>query len=74
MRHPGLCLASASLLVAAVACQTVDQPAEAPLSASLDGPGVPPDIEVAVFRQVDLDSGRDPALEKAMELLSKGAQ
>ena len=35
-----------------------------------DGPGIPPDIEVPVFRQPDLDDGRDPALEKAIELLS----
>ena len=31
-----------------------------------DGPGIPPDIEVPVFRDADLEAGRDPALERAM--------
>jgi hypothetical protein len=34
-----------------------------------DGPGIPPDLEVPVFRVADLEDGRDPALEKAIELL-----
>jgi hypothetical protein len=36
---------------------------------SFDGPGIPPDIEVPVFRGADLEAGQDPALEKAMEHL-----
>jgi C-terminal processing protease CtpA/Prc len=36
-----------------------------------DGPGIPPDIEVPVFRSVDLDAGSDPALERAMAFLSR---
>jgi hypothetical protein len=32
--------------------------------------GVPPDIRLAVFPKTDLESGRDTALEKAIELLS----
>jgi len=38
---------------------------------SFDGPGIPPDIEVPVFRGSDLDAGQDPALERAMALLSE---
>lgn len=34
-----------------------------------DGPGIPPDIEVPVFRVADLEAGRDPALEAALEHL-----
>jgi hypothetical protein len=37
---------------------------------SFDGPGIPPDVKVPVFRADDLDAGRDPALEKARELLA----
>jgi hypothetical protein len=36
---------------------------------SFDGPGIPPDIEVPVFRVADLEAGRDPALEAALEHL-----
>ena len=36
---------------------------------SFDGPGVPPDIETAVFTPADLESGVDSALETALELL-----
>jgi hypothetical protein len=36
---------------------------------SFDGPGIPPDEWVPVFRADDLDAGLDPALEKAIELL-----
>ena len=35
-----------------------------------DGPGIPPDVEVPVFRSVDLDAGLDPALERAVALLA----
>ena len=35
---------------------------------SFDGPGIPPDHEVQVFMQADLEEGRDPAMEKAIEL------
>ena len=34
-----------------------------------EGPGIPPDVAVPVFRSEDLEVGRDPALEKAIELL-----
>ena len=37
---------------------------------AFDGPGVPPDIEVPIFPDEDLASGRDTALNKALELLS----
>jgi C-terminal processing protease CtpA/Prc len=36
---------------------------------SFDGPGIPPDIEVPVFRDADLEAGHDPALERAMAYL-----
>ncbi|MDX1488852.1 MAG: S41 family peptidase, partial [Acidiferrobacterales bacterium] len=36
---------------------------------SFDGVGIPPDIAVPVFPRSDLESGRDGALEKALELL-----
>jgi len=36
---------------------------------SFDGLGIPPDIAVPVFPFSDLESGRDGALEKALELL-----
>ena len=36
---------------------------------SFDGPGIPPDVPVPVFRAADISAGRDPALEKALELL-----
>jgi hypothetical protein len=36
-----------------------------------DGPGIPPDIEIPVFRSVDLDAGLDPALERAIAFLSR---
>jgi hypothetical protein len=42
-----------------------------PQSSAFDGPGVPPDIQVPVFAPADLAAGRDPALAKALELLSK---
>jgi len=38
---------------------------------SYDGPGIPPDIEVAVFPKSDLEAGRDGALEKALQLLDQ---
>ena len=43
-----------------------------PDGTSFDGPGIPPDVRVPVFRAPDLTAGRDPALEKAMELLGEG--
>jgi hypothetical protein len=36
---------------------------------SYDGPGIPPTIEVPVFPPSDLDSGRDGAIERALEVL-----
>jgi C-terminal processing protease CtpA/Prc len=38
---------------------------------SFDGQGLPPDIRVPVYPKVDLESGRDGALEKALEVLGK---
>jgi peptidase S41-like protein len=37
---------------------------------SYDGPGIPPDVRVAVFPASDLESGKDGALERAIEILS----
>ena len=37
---------------------------------TFDGVGVPPDIAVPIFAAEDVSSGRDAALEKALELLS----
>jgi len=37
---------------------------------SFDGPGIPPDITIAVFPKSDLDAARDGALDKALELLA----
>ena len=37
---------------------------------SFDGPGIPPDEWVPVFRTDDLDGGNDPALERAIEILA----
>jgi hypothetical protein len=37
---------------------------------AFDGPGVPPDIAVPIFPSEDLASGRDSALNKALELLA----
>jgi len=37
-----------------------------------DGPGIPPDVTVPVFRADDIAAGRDPALERALELLDGG--
>jgi Peptidase family S41 len=36
---------------------------------SFDGPGVAPDMEVPVFRAVDVKASRDPAIERALERL-----
>jgi prepilin-type processing-associated H-X9-DG protein len=38
---------------------------------AFDGPGIPPDIRVPVFPREDLDRGRDGALEKALEVISR---
>jgi hypothetical protein len=37
-----------------------------------DGPGIPPDVGVPVFPKSDLETGRDGAIEKALELLGVG--
>ena len=37
---------------------------------AFDGSGVPPDLEVPIFLEEDLASGRDSALDKALELLA----
>jgi hypothetical protein len=36
---------------------------------AFDGPGVPPDVRVPFFSREELESGRDAALDKAMETL-----
>jgi len=36
---------------------------------SFDGPGIPPQVSVAVFPKEELDQGRDRALEKAKEMV-----
>jgi C-terminal processing protease CtpA/Prc len=38
---------------------------------SYDGPGIPPTIAVPVFSPADLESGRDSAIEKALEVLGE---
>ncbi len=38
---------------------------------TFDGPGIPPDVRVAVFPKEDLAKGRDGCLEKALEILGK---
>ena len=35
---------------------------------AFDGPGIPPHIRVPVFPRSDLDSGRDGALERTLEI------
>jgi C-terminal processing protease CtpA/Prc len=35
-----------------------------------EGPGIPPHVHVPVFSTEDLKNGRDPALEKAIEILT----
>ena len=41
---------------------------------AFDGSGVPPDIDVPIFTTEDLASGRDSALDKALELLARKAK
>jgi hypothetical protein len=36
---------------------------------AFDGPGIPPEISVPVFADADIAAGRDPGLEKALEIL-----
>lgn len=43
----------------------------APDGKTFDGPGIPPDTEVAVFTDSDMAAGRDPGLEKALAILTK---
>jgi C-terminal processing protease CtpA/Prc len=38
---------------------------------SYDGTGIPPTIRVPVFPPADLASGRDSAIEKALEVLGE---
>ena len=38
---------------------------------AFDAVGVPPDVRVPFFDQEDLQSGRDPPLEKAIDWLTK---
>jgi hypothetical protein len=42
-----------------------------PQSSTFDGPGIPPDITVAVFADADVAAKRDPAMMKALEILQK---
>jgi len=39
--------------------------------ATFDGPGIPPDVNVPVFADGDVEAGRDPAMAKALELLQQ---
>jgi C-terminal processing protease CtpA/Prc len=41
---------------------------------AFDGPGVPPDVRVPFFSREELESGRDAALDKAMEILGGGGK
>ncbi|HJU76120.1 MAG TPA: S41 family peptidase [Gemmatimonadaceae bacterium] len=36
---------------------------------SFDGPGIPPTVPVPTFTRADLEAGRDPGLERAIQLL-----
>ena len=40
---------------------------------SFDGPGIEPELEMPVFAAADLQSGRDPSLERAAEILGRKA-
>jgi C-terminal processing protease CtpA/Prc len=42
-----------------------------PQGSTFDGPGIPPDIAVAVFADADVAAKRDPAMMKALEILKK---
>jgi hypothetical protein len=42
-----------------------------PEGTSFDGRGIPPDIEVPVFAEGNIAAGKDPALTKAIEILTK---
>lgn len=42
-----------------------------PQGTTFDGTGIPPDIEVPVFTDRDIAEGRDPAMEKALEIFRK---
>jgi C-terminal processing protease CtpA/Prc len=41
-----------------------------PEGKAFDGPGIPPDLLVAVFSPSDLAAGKDPAMAKAIEVLA----
>lgn len=45
-------------------CRTAD-------GTSFDGLGIPPDINVPVFADADVAAGKDPAIEKATQILGK---
>jgi C-terminal processing protease CtpA/Prc len=40
-----------------------------PERTTFDGPGIPPDIMVAVFADEDVKAGRDPGIERALREL-----
>ena len=42
--------------------------------AAFDGPGIPPDIAAPVFAKSDVDSARDPALARALEILRSSTE
>jgi len=42
-----------------------------PQGTTFDGPGIPPDIAVPVFADVDVAAGRDPGVARALEILQK---
>jgi hypothetical protein len=48
-------------------CRTAD-------GTAFDGVGIPPDINVPVFADADVEGGRDPAMEKAIEILETASQ
>jgi C-terminal processing protease CtpA/Prc len=45
-----------------------------PEGRTFDGPGIPPDLEIAVFADDDVTAGQDRALEKAVEILKAPAE
>ncbi len=42
-----------------------------PEGITFDGPGIPPDIAVPVFADADVAAGKDPAIAKALQVLSR---
>ena len=42
-----------------------------PQGTTFDGPGIPPDVAVPVFADEDVAAGKDPGMEKALEILRR---